>query len=179
MSKKNENQCVLLNKEIQKKFGDIRLSVELVPRTCWFSNVRSNVRQSEWDKLRKASYGKANNVCEICGKRGEKHPVECHEIWLYDDKRFTQTLKGLISLCPNCHEVKHIGLTSLRGRGEGAKMHLEKTNGWTSEKTEQYLNLIKSIWEERSKHEWNLNLEWLTNEGIGIKPKRQTLQART
>jgi hypothetical protein len=172
MTKNTVNPCALLKSQIQNQFGNIRLSVELVPKTCWFSNVRDHVTRSEWDKLRKASYEKAGNVCEICGGRGVKHPVECHEIWFYDDDKLTQTLKGLISLCPNCHEVKHIGFASLRGRGEIAKAHLVKINEWTNEKTEQYLNLVREIWIERSKHEWNLNFEWLANEGISVNQKR-------
>ncbi|HEY59164.1 MAG TPA: HNH endonuclease [Anaerolineae bacterium] len=148
------------------------LGVELVPRTCWFSNVRKNVKRSEWDRLRKASYEKAGYICEICRGRGEKRSVECHEIWEYEDERHIQVLKGLISLCPRCHETKHIGLAGLHGRGEIAKNHLSKINNWTSEQTEQYLILIKKIWWERSKHEWELDLDWLENQAVHVKPKR-------
>jgi len=172
MPKNAVNTCVALNAKIREQFADIRLSVELVPSTCWFSNVRDHVSQSDWDKLRKASYKKAGYLCEICGGRGKKYPVECHEIWEYDDEGFTQTLKGLISLCPNCHETKHIGLAGLRGRGAIAKAHLAQVNGWTSEQTEQYLKLVWAVWTERSKHDWKLNFEWLENLGVHIKPKR-------
>ena len=172
MSTNPANSCVLLKVQIQNQFGDTRLSVELVPKTCWFSNVRDHVTKSEWDKLRKASYEKAGNICEICGGRGEQHSVECHEIWEYDDATFTQTLKGLISLCPSCHETKHIGLAGLRGRREIAKNHLSKVNGWTDDQAEKYLKLIRAIWIERSKHEWKLNFDWLENQGVHIKPKR-------
>lgn len=172
MTKTSETRLVSLSREIQRHFNDVRLSIELIPKTCWFSNVRDHISSSDWDKLRRASYEKANHVCEICGNRGEKHPVECHEIWFYDDENFTQTLKGLISLCPNCHEVKHIGLAGLRGRGEIAKNHLAKVNKWSDEVAEQYINLSKDIFILRSKHEWHLNLEWLSNEGVNVKPKR-------
>ena len=86
------------------------LTIELVPSTCWFSNVRDHVSKSIWDKLRKATYRQSNYRCEICGDRGSKHPVECHEIWHYDDDKYIQTLTGLTALCPDCHRVKHIGL---------------------------------------------------------------------
>jgi hypothetical protein len=171
MSINTANPFTLLKSQIQNQFGDIRLSVELVPKTCWFSNVRDHVTKGEWDKLRNASYERAGNICEICGGRGEKHPVECHEIWEYDDDDSTQTLKGLISLCPVCHEAKHIGLAFLHGRGEMAKKHLSKANNWADEKTEQYLKLVRAIWLERSKHEWKLNFDWLVNQGVRIKPK--------
>jgi hypothetical protein len=86
-------------KKIPKK-----LEVELIPKTCWWSSVRTMVKPSEWNKIRFISYEKANNICEICSdnglNQGYKHPVECHEIWHYDDKNKIQKLIGLISLCP-------------------------------------------------------------------------------
>ena len=54
-----------------------RLTIELVPSTCWFSNVRSNISKQDWDRLRKETYKKANYRCEICGGVGRNHPVEC------------------------------------------------------------------------------------------------------
>jgi len=63
-------------------------------------------------------------------------------------------------------------LAGLRGRGEIAKNHLAKVNKWSNEVAEQYINLAKDIFIERSRHEWNLNFEWLTKEGVVVKPKR-------
>ena len=57
-------------------------------------------------------------------------------------------------------------------RKEIAKNHLAKVNKWSDEITEQYINLSKDIFVERSKHEWHLNFEWLTKEGVNVKPKR-------
>lgn len=82
----------------------IKLTIELIPRTCFGSNVRTLFKQKYWDILRKASYEKAGHVCEICGASGKdqgyRHNVECHEIWDYSDKRRIQKLLGLVSLCP-------------------------------------------------------------------------------
>src|SRR5688500_8134041 len=46
------------------------LTVELVPRTCWFSNLRSELSQDEWDRLRRSVYERAGNRCEVCGGKG-------------------------------------------------------------------------------------------------------------
>ena len=91
----------------------MKLTIELVPQSSWGNNLRSeaNLSKEQWDRLRKESYKKANYKCEICGDKGPKWPVECHEIWNYDDQTHTQTLKGLISLCPTCHKAKHLGRT--------------------------------------------------------------------
>lgn len=32
---------------------ETRLTVELVPWTCWYSNIRSHVRKAVWDRLRR------------------------------------------------------------------------------------------------------------------------------
>ena len=66
-----------------------KLTIELVPQTSWYTNVRSNVSKEQWDVIRKKCYAQANNVCEICGDTGKnqgyKHNVECHEIWEYNE----------------------------------------------------------------------------------------------
>jgi len=115
-----------------------RLTIELVPRTCWYSNVRSNVTKKEWDTIRLGVYAAANSVCEICSGTGKKWPVECHEIWSYDDKRKIQSLSKMIALCPNCHEVKHIGRAQAVGNYDRAIKHLATVNNWTSPRADQY-----------------------------------------
>ena len=110
-----------------------QLTVELVPQTCWFSNVRDHVSKATWDLLRKRTYKQANYRCSVCGGRGPKWPVECHEIWHYDDQKKVQKLLGLTALCPSCHEVKHIGLAGVRGRCQQACEHLARVNGRTCE----------------------------------------------
>jgi hypothetical protein len=150
------------------------LTIELVPRTSWFSNVRELISQSEWDQVRKAIYQKANYLCEICGGRGKKWPVECHEIWLYDDKNRIQKLSGLIALCPSCHEVKHIGLAGVRGRADIAEAHLIEVNSWTRKQAEEYLEKVKAVWRKRSHHNWTIDFTWLEEQfGIRVASKTQ------
>lgn len=137
------------------------LTIELVPKTCWYSNVRSHVSQAEWDRLRQIIYERAGNVCEICDGRGRKWPVECHEIWHYDDERHVQKLAGLIALCPSCHEVKHIGLAGMRGKQAGALAHLAKVNGWSMADARLYLEACFEQWSQRSCHQWKLDISYL------------------
>jgi len=100
-------------------------------------------------------------VCEVCGGHGTKHPVECHEIWEFNDAARTQTLTGLISLCPRCHEVKHIGLSGKRGRGREAQSQLAKVNNWSLAQAQQYINDSFMVWSKRSEHEWILDISWV------------------
>lgn len=148
------------------------LTVELVPRTCWFSNVRDHVSRETWDRLRQACYQQAGYRCEVCGGRGPKWPVECHEVWHYDDARHVQALQGLVALCPACHEVKHMGLSEMRGRAEAARSHLARVNGWSAEDVELYLEGVWEVWYQRSRFEWTLELSWLEGQGVYVTPKR-------
>lgn len=149
-----------------------RLTIELVPKAVWFSNVRSMVSRQDWDFLRRNSYKKASYLCEICGEVGNHHPVECHEIWEYDDNKHIQKLLGLISLCPLCHEVKHIGLASIRGRIDTVKRHLAKVNAWTEQEMNEYVAKQFDVWMARSLYEWKVDLMWLDEQGIKYKVDR-------
>jgi 5-methylcytosine-specific restriction endonuclease McrA len=137
------------------------LDIELVPSTVWYSNLRSELTKAQWDHLRKNCYRAAGYVCEICGGKGPKWPVECHEIWDFNDETRTQTLTGLIALCPSCHEVKHIGLAGKRGRGEIARDHLAQVNNWTTEKAEAFIEGSFLVWAERSEFQWTLDISWV------------------
>jgi hypothetical protein len=107
-----------------------RLTIELVPRLAHYKNVRSNVSEEQWNIIREKTYKKARYCCEVCGGIGiGKHRVECHEIWKYNDAERIQKLEGFISLCPSCHEVKHMGYANINGRGGIAKEHLAFVNG--------------------------------------------------
>jgi len=138
-----------------------RLTIELVPKTCWYNNVRSHVSKKEWDRIRFKTYEDADHVCEICYGKGTNHPVECHEIWKYDDEKHIQTLRRFIALCPSCHEVKHIGLASIKGNLERAMLHLMKINKWSRVEADSYVDQVWEIWEERSNYEWLLNIDIL------------------
>lgn len=147
----------------------MKLTSELVPKTCFYTNLRSELPKAQWDKIRKASYEKAGHVCEICGDTGKnqgvKHAVECHEIWDYikEGNKRTQKLIGVISLCPNCHKVKHPGLANVKGEIEIVYSQLMKVNGMKRSEAENYLELVFGLWQEQSKYSWELDISWLDN----------------
>ena len=139
----------------------MKLTIELVPSTSWFSNLRSLLTSEEWDKIRKGCYKNANYKCEVCGGIGEKHPVECHETWEYDEINGIQKLVSLISLCPSCHEVKHFGLAGIKGRTKQAMDHLCKVNSCTMSEAEKYVQEAFVVWNKRSEQEWKLDISKL------------------
>jgi hypothetical protein len=152
-----------------------KLLIELIPTTCHFSNVRTTVSKKEWDKLRFLTYEKADNKCEICGdnglNQGYKHRVECHEIWDYNDETHVQKLVGLISLCPICHQVKHIGRAIAMRNHQDAYIQLAKVNKWTPKQVETHILESFELHRERSKHQWTLDLSILTKEPYNLKIK--------
>lgn len=151
----------------------MKLTIELVPKTCWFSNIRNHVSQKTWKEIQQYTFKKAGYVCEICEGKGNKHPVECHEIWNYNDKKKIQTLERTIALCPACHEVKHIGFAESRGRLDIAKKHFKKINECSEEKAFQYISNAFYVWRERSQYNWKLNIDWLNeNFDLNIKSER-------
>lgn len=151
--------------ESPSKVG-IKLVVELVPESCWFSNLRSVLSPEKWKALKSLAYKKANYRCEICGGRGPQWPVEAHEVWEYFDDIGEQRLKSIVALCPSCHEVKHFGLAKCRRRGEIALMHFMQVNGLDRARSTAYIDAQFDIWYQRSQKKWRTDLKALLNYGI-------------
>jgi len=144
------------------KLTEPKLTIELVPKGQWGSNLRSKLPRTEWDRLRKAQYEVAGHICEVCGGVGRRHPVECHEVWEFEEG--VQRLVGLIALCPACHGVKHIGRTMQSHWDPGgvkATAHLARVNGWTVVQAQLYIEESLVVWQRRSYQEWALDLSWL------------------
>jgi hypothetical protein len=144
----------------------ILLEIELVPKSSWYNNVRAVVTKAQWDKLKSAVYAQAYYVCEICGGEGPKHPVECHEVWIYDDKEYVQRLERMIALCPSCHQVKHFGLAEVQGKRDKALKHFMKINQLTKSEAEKHIENAFKKWDERSKKPWLVDLSNLKDYGI-------------
>ncbi len=140
---------------------DMKLTIELVPKTAWFTNVRSKVTQDEWDAIRQKCYDQAGRHCQVCGEQGPRWPVEAHEIWHYDDNTKVQRLAGIIALCPDCHKVKHAGFACLNGDQELVLNQLAKVNGTTKAQAKEYLRRAFEIWQERSGHAWTTDISYL------------------
>jgi hypothetical protein len=149
-----------------------RLFIELVPRTCWLSNVRNHVTEEQWNTIRKHTFRTARYVCQICGGKGDAWPVECHELFAYDDATCTQKLLSFQALCPCCHRVKHFGMTQVKGLEAEAFAQLCKVNGWTDEQARRHVSEQFALWHQRSEREWSIDLSYLeTHFDIVIQPE--------
>lgn len=148
---------------------ELILPLELVPSTCFYQNLRNELKIREWNKLKKYFFNLHNNRCVICNNIGKKHNVELHEVWDYDEDEINniriQKLIGFQSLCPSCHKVKHLGCTSLYCSNLNYYINwFDKINNINN------INKSKVIIEhffiehnERSKHDWGFDITLLTS----------------
>lgn len=141
----------------------MKLKIELVPTTAWYSNLRKKISQEKWDIIRKESYADADHKCSICKA---KIKLNCHEIWEYNDKNHIQTLKGFIALCDKCHGIKHLGFAGTEDY-KGPPMdelidHFMKVNKVSKRAFEMHKKKSFLIHNKRSQHEWRTDLaQWL------------------
>lgn len=151
----------------------MKLTIELVPKTSWFSNVRDALSPSDWNLIKRFTSQSAGHRCEICNGVGPKWPVECHEVWDYDDTNHTQTLKRTIALCPTCHAVKHFGFHMKKFPNKVPKLiqHIADVNGITTQEAEDYIVQSFGVWNQRSKHNWTVDLGWIDKKFPNMKIK--------
>jgi len=149
------------------------LFVDLVPSSCWFTNVRSCVDKRDWNRLRTMIYSRAGNLCEACGASRDNQTsryLEAHERWDYDDATATQTLRRLICLCTACHSATHYGLARIRGKSSEASAHLRAVTGLSTPSINRHIDGAFATWKRRSGHAWTLDLSMLTDAGIRLAP---------
>jgi len=153
-----------------RSFGGSTLYVDLIPSSCWFTNVRYCVKPKDWNKIRKIVYSRANYTCECCGINciENKLPIEAHERWNYDYTTQTQKLVRLIGLCKNCHSTTHYGFSRMNGLEEQIKAHLMKIRNFNLEELKEHIDIAYAIWIERNQYDWYLDLSLITSNGFEV-----------
>lgn len=135
-----------------------RLQVEILPSSLHHKSPRETLGRAWWNGVRRQVYAAAGNRCEICGETGDRHPVEAHEVYSYDELASppVQHVIGLIALCPACHAVKHLYRTYAvsRERGdpsiyEDALAHLAQVNKWDGAQVRAHLEETRITYERR------------------------------
>ena len=152
-----------------RSFGQ-GLFVDLVPSTCWFTNVRSCVEEASGTRSGPWSTGGPVTAARPAALRAahDRQRLEAHERWEYDENTYTQTLRRLIALCWSCHRATHFGFAEVTGTSAEAKVHLRAVNGWSAGEADAHIDRAFALWERRSAHEWRLDLSILTNAGIKV-----------
>lgn len=138
----------------------MKLNFELVPDSCWYSNLRSILSPAQWDTVRREAYSRAGGRCMVCGAKSSR--LEAHERWEYDEVNAVQKLSDVVAVCRACHEVIHIGRTQLMGGEERAAEHFMKVNGCSYSEYRKALGEANAAHRRRNKvPEWRLDLSYL------------------
>lgn len=154
-----------------RRFGG-GLFVDLVPRSCWFTNVRSCVSERDWERLRRPIVRRADHRCEICGAGEDpavRRGLDVHERWLYDEAAGVQVLRRLIAVCERCHLVTHFGRANLTGRTAEAFAHLRAVTGMDEGSAAEHVDAAQRLWLARSARVWELDLSMLVGAGIEVR----------
>lgn len=141
-------------------FSHLKLSIELIPSSSWYNNMRKFVTQTQWKKIRQEAILHARGKCEICGATPKS--IDCHERWEYDEVNKVQTLKGFVAICKACHLVKHIGLTSiLAGKGQidmqNIIEHFMHVNNCEMDVFLEHRAYAYEQWRQRSSQDWKVD----------------------
>jgi hypothetical protein len=155
-----------------REFGS-GLFVDLVPSSCWFTNIRSATDGASWDRLRRMVYQRAGNRCEACGRMPDPAAgvrLEAHERWSYDAQGSVQVLRRLICLCSDCHGATHMGLAQVQGRSGQAVRHLQAVTGMTAAEADGHVQAAFALWHHRSARTWSLDLTIITAAGLVVTP---------
>ncbi len=136
---------------------------------AWGINLHNDILVSEveWGRLRRETYARAHNRCEVCWGKGERHPVECHEQWHFDESTRVQTLRGLVALCPTCHAATHYGFSTKHNPFMDdalLRYHLANINGWELPDVDHHIKEAYAACKRLNDVQWGLNLTLLTRE---------------
>jgi hypothetical protein len=167
---KTNNEPILELIGEDRTFGGNELFVDLIPSTCWFTNVRYCIHPRDWDRVRNFVYERVNYTCECCGIHTKTHNIQldAHERWLYDNATHTQKLIRLVALCYDCHQTTHIGLAGIKGKRYEAMKHLQTIRKFTEEECSKHVEEAYEIWRDRCKFEWILDISLIENNNITL-----------
>jgi len=135
----------------------LKLEVELVPSTVWYSSLYRLLSREVWSNIRDGIIRENGRKCQICGEIEGR--MNLHEIWQYDDKNHIQKLEGFMLLCEMCHHVKHIGLAGIlasQGKLDYSEVikHFCKVNECKPKDFDNHEKLAFEVWRKRSQHQW-------------------------
>lgn len=141
-----------------------KLSVELIPSSAWQNNLRSLLKPSMWESIRKKVFTKNDFKCAICSRPSKS--LHAHEVWSFDNINKIQKLENIIALCYLCHGVKHFGYTSLKNNNpEKFIKHFMKINKCDRITFQNHLKEETEKFENRSHFDWQLDLSKLKSFG--------------
>ena len=154
-----------------RSFGvDPPLSLDLIPSTCWFTNVRSCVSRDDWKRIAMGVKRRANKVCELCGTKADpaqKLYLDAHERFEYVDG--VQILRRLVCACTRCHLSLHYGHARATGQEDDAREWLAHVNQWDKAQVDAAVDAAFAVWAQRSRQEWTLDLSIIESAAVVVR----------
>lgn len=138
--------------------GELKLTIELLPKGAWENDLSIILPKKDWNLLREVALKRANEKCEICGF--ETNILDVHEEWEFNTEKKTQTLKDIIAICSRCHGVKHFRNSKRLGFEEEAKKHFMKVNECSELEFASCLTKAEILFNERNRiYFWRVKLD--------------------
>ena len=149
--------------KLDKNTIDWLLLPKALPSSTHYQNPRVWMGKETWDIIRKEVYKRSNYLCELCGGKGKRHPVEAHELWVFNLETKEQILIRFISLCPMCHRMQHIGLAGIHEKsnilkGKDLANHYHKLTG-TKISFDELYEMGMAIYEKISRGKYKVILD--------------------
>ena len=141
------------------------LTIELIPQSSWYKNVRKQ-NPKQWTAIKNIAKAK-HCRCEICRRKfGSSfwNQRDVHESFTYDAASKVQTLSSLMVICHACHMAKHPGFMATDTTDEGKRRynyivtHACKVNNIQKDEYMLLLQKAMDIWTLRSKINWTVDL---------------------
>lgn len=147
----------------------LKLTIELVPYDSFQKNLHHLLSKNDWNLIRKHTYKKYGYCCGICKKSNVV--LSAHEEWVYKvnskkKKTGTQKLKNILSLCEECHMIKHIAFADELARQGKLNMDNLLNHFYTINKcnedvfVEHYNESIKK-WNELSDIKFKIDISYI------------------
>ena len=149
-----------------------KLEIDLLPKGAWNNDFSKTLPKKEWDRIRNICYEKSDHHCQICGTKTDV--LNAHEVWCFDIKNKTQTLKNIIAICTKCHGVIHIKNTIRLGYGQEAMQHFIKVNNCTEMDFAKHLTKAIMTFDQLNKvYRWKIiaDLSKFGGDNTAIKTK--------
>lgn len=149
----------------------MRIKIQMIPKSAYGKNVRSEVSASEWRRIslfvrEQAAVcvgGDENGPCrivyrcEICGEEYEKiSDLDAHEEWTFQNGK--QKLKNIRAVCVKCHRVIHLGRTIHAGFEKEAKRWFCQVNRCSKKEYRKARDKAFRKWNKRSGMRWKLDI---------------------
>ncbi|MBU3146735.1 hypothetical protein [Clostridium sp. CF012] len=143
------------------------LNIQLVPLSRFGINLRTKLKKSDWDKIRKSVYAKEEMCCHICLEPCKS--LDAHEVWNFNKKTQIQKLIGIIGICKACHNTIHYGRSQMIGYEQEAKEQFLKVNNCEMIDLKIELLRIRADYFELCKiKDWKLDLAFIEAQGYVV-----------